>query len=91
MGDMGNSKDDTRPLAIIGLSGRFAGDASDPDKLWDMCADGKDAWSPVPSDRFNAEAFHHPDGGRSGSVSQEKIIVRRSAYINRPTFAVASF
>ena len=66
---MGYSNDEVRPIAVIGLSGRFPGQATNPDKLWEMCAAGKDAWSPFPSNRFNSEAFYHPDGGRNGSVS----------------------
>jgi acyl transferase domain-containing protein len=67
---MGYSNDEVRPIAVIGLSGRFPGQATNPDKLWQMCAAGEDAWSPFPSNRFNSEAFYHPDGGRNGSVSR---------------------
>ena len=92
MGDFGCSKDETRPIAIIGMSGRFPGDATSPNKLWEMCAAGKDAWSPIPGDRFNYEAFYHPDGGRNGSVSQVESVNRREiAHMSRPMFAVASF
>ncbi|KAG4444512.1 hypothetical protein IFR05_000103 [Cadophora sp. M221] len=57
------------PIAIIGLSGRFPGEATNPEKLWDMCAAGENAWSPLPADRFSAEAFYHPDGGRNGAAN----------------------
>nr|QED55506.1 TRI17 [Trichoderma protrudens] len=49
------------PLAIVGISCRFPGDATSPEKLWDLIANGKSAWSKVPSDRWNEEAFWHPD------------------------------
>ena len=67
---MGYSKDKMGSTAVIGLSGRFPGEATSPDKLWEMCAAGKDAWSPLPPDRFNSEAFYHPDSGRNGSLSR---------------------
>lgn len=47
------------PIAIIGMSCRFPGGASEPSRLWDALAEGKSAWSEVPEDRFNAKAFHH--------------------------------
>ncbi|KAM7200700.1 hypothetical protein V8F20_005202 [Naviculisporaceae sp. PSN 640] len=48
------------PLAVVGIGCRFPGDATSPDKLWDLLAEGKSAWSRVPSDRWNEEAFLHP-------------------------------
>lgn len=59
----------TSPIAIIGMSGKFPGEASNPTKLWDLCSQGRDAWTPIPSTRFNQEAFYHPDSTRNGSVS----------------------
>ncbi|GAB1214119.1 hypothetical protein ATERTT37_003279 [Aspergillus terreus] len=52
---------ESEPIAIIGLSCKFAGDASNPEKLWDMLAEGRNAWSEVPSSRFNPKAVYHPD------------------------------
>ncbi|KAL7940462.1 polyketide synthase [Trichoderma barbatum] len=49
------------PLAIVGIGCRLPGDATNPDKLWDLLASGKSAWSRVPADRWNEEAFLHPD------------------------------
>ncbi|KUL83822.1 hypothetical protein ZTR_06625 [Talaromyces verruculosus] len=49
------------PLAIVGVGFRLPGDATNPDKLWDLLASGKSAWTRVPSDRWNEEAFLHPD------------------------------
>ena len=57
------------PIAIVGVAGRFPGEAHNPEKLWDMMVEGRDAWTPIPSTRFNHEAFYHPDPGRNGSVS----------------------
>jgi len=61
--------DRTTPIAIIGLGGRFPGEATDPSKLWDLCFQGDDAWTEVPSSRFNHKAFYHPDVSRNGAVS----------------------
>ena len=65
-------RDATKPIAVIGMAGRFPGEATEPSKLWDMCARGEDAWSPIPATRFNADAFYHPDPARNGAVGGQK-------------------
>ncbi len=62
--------DQTMPIAIIGMGCRFPGDATDPEKLWEMCSQSRDAWSEIPAEKFNLKAFYHPDPERSGSVRE---------------------
>ena len=57
------------PIAIVGLSCRFPGDATSPAKLWRLCAEGRSAWSEIPEDRFNRHAFYHPQSDNHGTVS----------------------
>ncbi|KAG6368281.1 hypothetical protein INS49_002485 [Diaporthe citri] len=49
------------PVAIVRISCRLPGGANDLNSLWELLADGGEAWSPVPASRFNAAAFHHPN------------------------------
>lgn len=56
------------PIAIIGMSCKLPGDASNPEKLWQLCAQGRDAWSEIPQSRFNKRAFYHPDNEKMGMV-----------------------
>lgn len=56
------------PFAIIGFSARYAQDASDPEKFWEFLLTARQATTPVPKDRFNSEAFYHPDPEHGGSV-----------------------
>ncbi|KAF3395631.1 Compactin diketide synthase mokB [Talaromyces pinophilus] len=49
------------PLAIVGIGCQLPGDSTNPEKLWDLLSNGKSAWSKVPADRYNEEAFLHPD------------------------------
>ncbi|KAI0436308.1 polyketide synthase [Xylaria telfairii] len=51
----------TEPLAIVGISCRLPGESNNIDSLWELLANGGDAWSPVPTDRFNETAFYHPN------------------------------
>ena len=55
-------------IAIIGMSCRFPGDCTNPEKLWEMISEGRSGWSSIPSDRFNQEAFYHPSSEMTGTV-----------------------
>lgn len=48
------------PVAVIGVSCRFPGDADSPSKLWDLLQARTNTWSHVPRDRYNEQAFLHP-------------------------------
>lgn len=54
------------PIAVVGLSCRFPGEASSPSKFWDLLRNGKSAFSET-TKRFNADAFYHP-GNRQNVV-----------------------
>ncbi|KAJ0368518.1 hypothetical protein COL26b_010801 [Colletotrichum chrysophilum] len=54
------------PIAIIGLSCKFSGDATTPEKLWQLVVDGRDGWSPIPKSRFNSDAFYDKDHAKIG-------------------------
>ena len=56
------------PIAIVGISAKFGGSATDASKLWDMVAGGETAWSPIPKERFDVRSFYHPDKNRLGRV-----------------------
>ncbi|KAK0641933.1 hypothetical protein B0T16DRAFT_334009 [Cercophora newfieldiana] len=49
------------PIAIVGMSCRFAGDVDDPEKLWRLLAEGRSAWSEIPKSRFNIDGVFHPN------------------------------
>ncbi|RDA94859.1 hypothetical protein CP533_4211 [Ophiocordyceps camponoti-saundersi (nom. inval.)] len=61
--------DDLMPIAIVGMAGKFPGEATDPDKFWEMLCKGKSALSKVPADRFNIDAFYHPSPEHHGSTN----------------------
>lgn len=47
-------------VAIIGMSGRFPGGASDHEALWHLLSEGLDVHREVPRDRFNVETHVDP-------------------------------
>ena len=59
----------SEPLAIVGMGCRFPGGANDPESLWTMLHDGVDAIREVPSDRWDVDAFYHPDPDMSGRMA----------------------
>ena len=50
------------PIAIIGIGCRLPGDVGNPDDFWRLLSTGGSGWTVVPADRWNVEAFYHPDG-----------------------------
>ncbi|TGJ82436.1 hypothetical protein E0Z10_g6319 [Xylaria hypoxylon] len=60
------------PIAIVGVSCRLPGNANDLNSLWSLLGDGGEAWSPVPTDRFNEAAFHHPDTNNPNGTTNHR-------------------
>jgi acyl transferase domain-containing protein len=67
--NVASSANSCTPIAIVGIGFRGPGDAKNVDKLWEMILAGREAWSRVPTRRWNNEAFYHPDNSRHGAVS----------------------
>ena len=44
------------------------GGASDPSKLWDLLAEGRDGFAEFKPKRLNLDGFYHPDQHRPGSL-----------------------
>ena len=71
------SSDPVMPIAIVGLAGRYPGDAANPEKLWNLISEARSAMTEIPKDRFNIDAFYHPHNERSGAIN-----VRGGHYMN---------
>ncbi|CAM1501809.1 Fc.00g037930.m01.CDS01 [Cosmosporella sp. VM-42] len=57
------------PIAIVGSSCRFAGDATSPSKLWDLLRSPRDVQSKVPDTRYSVEGYYHPDPAHHGHTN----------------------
>lgn len=60
------------PIAIVGLSCRLPGGANDLKSLWGILGNGREAWSPVPPDRFNETAFFHPNSNDPNGTNNHR-------------------
>lgn len=60
----------SEPIAIIGMSCKFSGGATDPEKLWDLLASGRTGWSEIPEERFNLKGVYHSNNERISTASQ---------------------
>ncbi|KAF4814699.1 Reducing polyketide synthase FUB1 [Colletotrichum siamense] len=56
------------PIAVIGLDAKLPCDGDSVEKFFDFLVAGRSAQAPVPADRYNAEAFWHPDNHRDGVI-----------------------
>ena len=60
------------PIAIIGLGCRVPGQANDAASFWRLLRDGVDATSDVPADRWDVDAFYHPDPDHPGTIATRR-------------------
>ena len=59
---------DTMPIAVVGIGFRGPGEATSVENFWNMILQAREAWSPVPKEKWNNDAFYHPDASRNGTV-----------------------
>lgn len=58
-----------QPIAIIGAGVRLPGGIRDLDSYWRFLADGRDAISEVPPERWSIDAVYHADPDRAGKMT----------------------
>jgi acyl transferase domain-containing protein len=67
-----NARYQPEPIAIVGSSCRFAGGVTTPAKLWDLLLNPVHLSRPPPAERFNIDAFYHPDAEYHGTTDNPK-------------------
>lgn len=65
-------QDGMEPIAIIGMATRFPQDATTTENLWKFLLEGRNAHTPFPKDRIDADGHYHPDPEHGGTVSRER-------------------
>src|SRR6201991_4509445 len=59
------------PVAVVGIGCRFPGDVVGPESYWEFLANGRDAISEVPQDRWDADAFYDSDPFAPGRMASK--------------------
>jgi phthiocerol/phenolphthiocerol synthesis type-I polyketide synthase C len=62
-----NDVEQTFPVAVIGLACRLPG-AADLEEFWSLLKAGRDAVGEIPDDRWDVEAYFHPDPAKPGKM-----------------------
>ncbi|OQE42415.1 hypothetical protein PENCOP_c004G00771 [Penicillium coprophilum] len=66
-GDEAIPSDALEPIAIVGLATRFPQQATTTESLWELLLQARLTWSSIPKERFNSDAFYHPDPEHGGT------------------------
>ncbi|CAG8957353.1 hypothetical protein HYFRA_00010779 [Hymenoscyphus fraxineus] len=82
--------DGSVPIAIIGLSFTFPGNATSPESFWDMLIEGRNVTKAYPEDRFNYDAFHGSNLDTQGTISSSSahFIEENIAAFDAPFFSM---
>ena len=73
------------PIAVIAMACRFPGGANTPEKLWQLLCRGEVAISDIPSNRWNADKFHHDQ--LSGRINARQAgFLQEDVFSFDPTF-----
>ncbi|MCE5269831.1 SDR family NAD(P)-dependent oxidoreductase [bacterium] len=70
-------RQDSQAIAITGIGCRFPGGVKDPDTFWKLLAEGRDAITDIPPDRWDIDTYYDPDRGKPG-----KAYVRKGGFID---------
>jgi acyl transferase domain-containing protein/SAM-dependent methyltransferase len=65
----GSERRQREPIAIVGIGLRLPGGADSESSLWKMLAEGADAISEIPSDRWDIDAYYDPDPDSPGKMN----------------------
>ncbi len=57
-----------KSIAIVGIGCRYPGEASTPEKFWDLMVNKKDAIVDVPKDRWDQRGFYDPNEKKTGKM-----------------------
>jgi polyketide synthase 12/epothilone polyketide synthase D len=74
------------PLAITGIGCLLPGESNDPQTLWDHLLAGHDLITPTPAERWNRDAYYHPDPAVPG-----RTYVRWGGFVSNPDLFDAGF
>ncbi|PWY89876.1 polyketide synthase [Aspergillus heteromorphus CBS 117.55] len=80
------------PIAVIGMSCRFSGEASSVEGFWEMLRQGRTGHGRVPASRYEASAWHHPSHERKGAINHDSgfFLDEDPARFDAPFFSITA-
>ncbi|ERF74608.1 hypothetical protein EPUS_00738 [Endocarpon pusillum Z07020] len=70
--NLSNGVTEYDPIAIVGIGCRLPGEVKSAANLWDLLISKKSSHSRVPAERWNIDAFYHPnDNEKIGTMSMD--------------------
>jgi monodictyphenone polyketide synthase len=74
-------------IAIVGMSCRLPGGATNPDKFWELLEAGLDVHRKIPADRFDVDSHYDPNGKRvNASHTQYGCFIDEPGLFDAPFF-----
>ncbi|KAJ5952332.1 uncharacterized protein N7479_010745 [Penicillium vulpinum] len=74
-------------IAIVGMSCRMPGGATDTEKFWEILDQGLDVHRKIPADRFDVDTHHDPTGKRvNTSITQYGCFIDEPGLFDAPFF-----
>ncbi|OKL60321.1 hypothetical protein UA08_04451 [Talaromyces atroroseus] len=70
-------KEANEPIAVVGSACRFPGSLNTPSMLWDFLCKPHDLLTKISNERFNPDAFYHPDGMHHGTSNVKESYLLR--------------
>ncbi|HEU4359921.1 MAG TPA: type I polyketide synthase, partial [Mycobacterium sp.] len=61
-------KNDTEPIAVVGIGCRLPGGVGSPEEFWQLLCDGGSGIVRVPSNRWDADIYYSPDHTVPGTI-----------------------
>jgi len=81
---------ESEPIAILGMSCRFPGSATDLSGFWDLLVQGKNAVTKIPADRWALEDYFDASPGKPGkSISPYGGFLREPDHFDASFFGIA--
>ncbi len=65
-------KQQSEPIAIIGLGCRFPGGIDSPEDFWELLLSGKDTIATIPESRWDGQAYYSPNYDEAGKIITTK-------------------
>ena len=78
------------PVAVVGMAMRLPGDIRTTEAFWDHIIQKRNASGSVPSTRYCADKFYHPDRSRSTRTTQGYFLSDDPAYFDAAFFSITA-